>query len=130
MAKVVMIVDNEPEVIASVSAALEKLGCQNTVSRNGEEALNRIKQNKPELIVMDLLLPKYSGIRLYQDLKTTESLKKIPVIIISGITKKTFLRSLEELSDLADQAIPEPDAYFEKPLKLEEFEPTLQRLVK
>jgi CheY-like chemotaxis protein len=57
---------------------------------NGEEGLTRVKKEKPDLVLLDVLMPKQSGIRLYRDLKTDKSLMDIPVIMLSGVAKRTF----------------------------------------
>ncbi|MCX5859442.1 MAG: response regulator, partial [Proteobacteria bacterium] len=81
----------------------------------------------PDLIILDLILHRKSGIMVYMELKTNEAWKKIPVIIHSKIKKKTFLKTLEELNHFYPQAIPEPEAYLEKPCKPELFTKTIQQ---
>jgi CheY-like chemotaxis protein len=66
---------------------------------------------------LDVLMPKQNGLRLYRELKTNKSLLGIPVIILSGIAKRTFLRSQKALTQFGDKAVPEPESYLEKPVE-------------
>lgn len=115
MAKTILIVDDDPDVIIYVSTVLEKSDHSVVTAKNGEEALGKVEKVKPDLIILDVLMPKQSGIKMYRELKTNEALKGIPVIILSGISKRTFLRSQEALAEFGGDAVPEPNAYIEKP---------------
>ena len=87
------------------------------------------RDEAPDLIILDVLMPKQSGIRMYRELKSNESLKNIPVIILSGIAKRTFLRSQEALTEFGDQPVPEPDVYMEKPVEPLELAETVKKLI-
>jgi twitching motility two-component system response regulator PilH len=64
-------------------------------------------------------MPRQSGIRLYRQLKTDKALKNIQVVILSGIAKKTFLRSQKALTEFGGKEVPEPKIYLEKPVEPE-----------
>ena len=99
MTKKVLVVDDDPDVRLFSVTVLEENGYTPLEAANGEEGLKMIKQEKPELIILDVLMPRQSGIRLYRELKTNKSFKDIPIIILSGIAKKTFLRSQKALTE-------------------------------
>ena len=69
------------------------------------------------MIVLDVLMPEKSGIKLYRELKTSETLKKIPIVICSGIARRTFLRTHIAPSERGKEKIAEPDGYMEKPVR-------------
>jgi len=115
--KVVIVVDDENEVREFVSTALEEMGYFPMGASNGKEAMAMIIENRPDLIILDVLMPRQSGIRMYRELKSSESYKDIPVIIYSGIAKRTFLRTQRGRTDLETQPMPEPEGYVEKPAK-------------
>ena len=117
----VLIVDDDIDVTIFVSTVLEENNYIPIVAKNGEEAMRKVKEDKPDLIILDVLMPKQSGIKMYRKLKTDESLKKIPVIILSGIARRTFLRSQEALTEFGEKGVPEPEAYIEKPVEPEEL---------
>ena len=117
MAKKVLVVDDDPDVRLFSVTVLEENGYAPLEAANGEEGLKMIKQEKPALIILDVLMPRQSGIRLYRELKTDRSFKDIPIIILSGIAKKTFLRSQKALTEFGGKEVPEPKVYLEKPVE-------------
>ena len=119
MAKKVLVVDDDPDVRLFSVTVLEENGYMPLEAANGEEGLKMIKKEKPELIILDVLMPRQSGIRLYRELKTDKSFKNIPIIILSGIAKKTFLRSQKALTEFGGKEVPEPKVYLEKPVEPE-----------
>ncbi len=121
MGKKVLVVDDDPDVITFNVSVLEENGYTAVIARNGEEGLKKIKEEKPDLVILDVLMPKQSGIRLYRELKTDEALEATRVIILSGIAKKTFLRSQKALTEFGGEKVPEPEIYLEKPVEAEEL---------
>ncbi|MDD5722492.1 MAG: response regulator [Syntrophales bacterium] len=129
MSRRVLTVDDDPDITMFVKTVLEENGYTPLVARNGEAGLSMARDESPDLIILDVLMPKQSGIRMYRELKSDESLKNIPVIILSGIAKRTFLRSQEALTEFGDQPIPEPDVYMEKPVEPLELAETVKGLI-
>ncbi len=117
--KKILIVDDEDQVREFVVAVLEENGFVPIVATNGEEAMQMIRENRPDLVIMDILMPKQSGIRMYRELKGTDALKEIPVVIYSGIARRTFLRTQAARAEIEGRSVPEPEAYVEKPAKPE-----------
>jgi len=111
------------------TTVLEENGYLPIEAGNGEEGLQMIQSEKPDLIILDVLMPRQSGIRLYRELKTNKSLAKIKVIILSGIAKKTFLRSQQALTEFGETAVPEPDFYLEKPVDADVLAETIQKAI-
>jgi len=129
MSKKVLTVDDDPDIISFVVTVLEENDYIPLEANNGEEALAKIRQEKPDLVICDVLMPRQSGIKMYRELKTDDSLKNIPVIILSGITRRTFLRSQEALTEFGGQNVPEPEAYIEKPVSPEELAEIIQKVI-
>ena len=121
MSKKVLIVDDDPDVRLFNTTVVEESGYTPIEAANGEEGLKLVKQESPDLVVLDVLMPKQSGIRLYRELKTNKSLQRIPVIMLSGVAKRTFLRSQKALTEFGDKPVPEPQSYLEKPVEPEEL---------
>lgn len=115
--KTVLIVDDDRDVITYASSVLEDDGYAVMTAPDGKTALEMIKRKRPDLIILDVLMPKQSGIKLYRELRTNESSKGIPVIMLTGIARRTFLRSQAALGKVDGQTVPEPEAYFEKPIE-------------
>jgi twitching motility two-component system response regulator PilH len=129
MGKRILIVEDEDDIIEFVSAALEENGYAPVVARNGEEAMEMIRQSRPDLVIMDILMPQQSGIKMYRELKSADSLKDIPVIVYSGVAKRTFLRTQAARAEMEGQRVPEPDAYIEKPAKPEHLVSVVKKIL-
>jgi CheY-like chemotaxis protein len=74
MSKKVLIVDDDPDVRMFNATVVEESGYTPIEAPNGEEGLTRVKKEKPDLVLLDVLMPKQSGIRLYRELKTDKAL--------------------------------------------------------
>ncbi|MDM8525248.1 response regulator [Desulfococcaceae bacterium HSG8] len=129
MSKKVLVVDDDPDVRLFSVNVLEENGYTPIEATDGEEGMKFVKKEKPDLILLDVLMPKESGVRLYRNLKTDAALKKIPVIMLSGIARKSFLRSQKVLTQFGGAEIPEPDAYLEKPVEPEELAKTIKKVI-
>lgn len=121
MGKKILVVDDDPDVRLFNTTVVEENGYIPLEAANGEEGLKIIKEQKPSLVILDVLMPRQSGIRLYRELKTDKTLKDIQVIILSGIAKKTFLRSQKALTEFGGESVPEPETYLEKPVEPDEL---------
>lgn len=128
MRKKALVVDDNPDVRLFSVAVLEKNGYTPLVAEDGESGLRMIKAEKPDLVILDVLMPRQSGVRLYRELKTTKSLKDIKVIVLGEIAKKAFLRSQKALTEFGDAEVPEPEIYLEKPVEPEELAEALKKV--
>jgi CheY-like chemotaxis protein len=129
MKKKILVVDDEMDIRIFISTLLETNGYKPIVAKDGEEGLKMIKESKPDGIILDVMMPKESGLKLYREIKSNEITSQIPVIMCSAVSKKTFFHSHKELDRYHGSSIPEPDAYIEKPPEAEELLSNLQRLV-
>ena len=129
MGKTILAVDDELETRDFISTVLEENGYTPVLAENGEEAMEMIRQNKPDLVILDIMMPKQSGITMYRQLKHEESYKDIPVIIYSGLPRRTLLRAQAALTESRGESVPEPDAYIEKPASPERIEATIKRIL-
>jgi two-component system phosphate regulon response regulator PhoB len=127
--KKVLVVDDDVDIRKVVSKLVEKSGYITIEAKNGVEGMGRVRENKPDLIILDILMPKESGIRMYRELKSEEALKDIPVIVLSAIPKKSFFRSQKVLDEFAGQSVPEPEAYIEKPEEPEELIALMKKIL-
>ncbi|MBF0495792.1 MAG: response regulator [Deltaproteobacteria bacterium] len=126
MKKRILVVDDELDVRTFVSTLLETNGYRPITAENGVEALKKIRENKPDAVVMDIMMPQESGVLLYRDLKTDEHLKNIPVIVVSAVAQKTFNHSQKMLDTYQGTVLPPPDVYIEKPVESDELLQTLK----
>jgi twitching motility two-component system response regulator PilH len=127
MAKKILVVDDDPDVRLFSVTVIEENGHTPLEATNGEEGMNLVKHEKPDLIILDVLMPRESGIRLYRELQTDAKLKKIPIIMLSGIAQKSFLRSQKALAEFGAAEVPAPEYYLEKPVEAEELAETIEK---
>jgi CheY-like chemotaxis protein len=113
--KRILVVGDELDMRTFVCTLLGTCGYQSIVASDGAEGIRKARDLKPELIILDVMLPKEGGIQMYRELKIDDDLKEIPVIMLSGISKKTFFHSQAMLDSYMGQSLPEPEAYIEKP---------------
>ena len=127
--KKVLVVDDDPDVRLFNTTVVEENGFIPIEATNGEEGLKKLKEEKPDLVILDVLMPRQSGIRLYRELKTDRAFKDINVIMLSGIAQKTFLRSQKALTEFGGEAVPEPEVYLEKPVEPEELAAAIKKFL-
>jgi len=84
MAKKILIVDDEPDLLNVTVARLEVSGYEVLQAASAEDALEVLKKNKPDLVLLDLLLPNLQGDVLCKQLKSNEELKHIPIILFTA----------------------------------------------
>ncbi len=84
MAKKILIVDDEPHLVRSLSFVLIKEGYEVTSATNGEEALQKIREAKPDLIFLDVMMPKKDGYEVCAEIKSSPVMKDIYVIMLTA----------------------------------------------
>ncbi len=80
----IFVVEDEKPILTLLTYNLEKEGYKVSSSSNGEEALSLIKEKKPDLVLLDWMLPDLSGIKICQYLKQDEKVKNIPIIMLTA----------------------------------------------
>jgi CheY-like chemotaxis protein len=83
--KNVLVVDDEKDIVEFLTQLLEDNGYEVTPAYNGLEAMELIRERKPDLILLDLQMPEETGTGLYRKLQHKKECKDIPVIVISGL---------------------------------------------
>jgi DNA-binding response OmpR family regulator len=82
--KVVVCIEDEPEMIDLVKLILGRKGFELVGAVGGREGLETVRQLKPDLVLLDLMMPDMDGWEVYQKMKTDEELKEIPVIVVTA----------------------------------------------
>jgi len=86
--KKILVVDDEVDLVETVRFPLELEGFDVLVSYNGEDALNQARKEKPDLIILDLMLPKLDGYKVCRLLKFDERYKHIPILMLTAKTQE------------------------------------------
>lgn len=119
--KKVLIVDDEPDIVSYLEMILQDNGYETLTAVNGNEALEKVRSQKPDLVTLDISMPEASGTRFYKELKTDPDLKSTPVFIITGVTGLGGDQHAYEQFISHRRLVPAPDGYFPKPLDREAF---------
>ena len=86
--KKILVVDDEADLVETIRFPLEMEGFSVLVSYNGEDALNQARKEKPDLILLDLMLPKLDGYKVCRLLKFDERYKDIPILMLTAKTQE------------------------------------------
>jgi len=86
--KKILVVDDEVDLVETVRFSLELEGFDVLVSYNGEDALNQARKESPDLIILDLMLPKLDGYKVCRLLKFDERYKYIPILMLTAKTQE------------------------------------------
>jgi two-component system alkaline phosphatase synthesis response regulator PhoP len=115
MSAKILVVDDDPEIREAISLILEANGYKVVTAQDGIDGLNKLKEDKPDLMILDLLMPRLDGFGVCKELKDPRWAKysRIPIIILSSIREDASKRRYELETgvqlDVAD--------YVEKPIE-------------
>lgn len=84
MAKKILLVEDEEIIINLLQRKLQKEGYEVCVARNGEDGLEAMRKEEPDLILLDVIMPKLGGFEVMEEMNKSPELKKIPVVVISN----------------------------------------------
>jgi CheY-like chemotaxis protein len=108
----ILVADDEPEVVDLVRIMLEQEGHTIVEAFNGEQALDLARTDQPDLILLDVLMPKMSGLEVLQHLQADPATAAIPVIVLSVVTTHPEVQSAVHRGAVA---------YLTKPFELREM---------
>ena len=139
MPKKILIVDDEEDAISFISTILQDNNYEYISAENGIKGLELARNEKPDLILLDLIMPEKSGIMMFQELKKDQELRKIPVIVVSGASEVTgvdfknfIFKHTEKDSDNQEEstAFFTPDDYIEKPINPDALIKAIEKALK
>ncbi len=127
--KLVLVIDDEPSVVTYLETLLRDNGYDTCSAENGRTGFEKVKQERPDLVCLDITMPEESGIRFYRDLKDDPELKGTPVIIVTAVTGfggdpepfKHFISTRKH--------VPPPEGFLAKPIDQQEFLATVARVL-
>jgi two-component system phosphate regulon response regulator PhoB len=102
----ILVVEDEKDIQELVRLQLEKAGFQTVLARDGKEAFRKIQESRPDLVVLDLMLPEMDGKELTKTLKAREDTKEIPIVMLTAKSEEVDRIVGFELG--ADDYIPKP----------------------
>ena len=117
----ILVVDDEPDVVRYLSTFLADQGFAVSTARDGGEALVKARQERPDLITLDITMPGKSGVDVFTTLRRDPQLEGIPVFIITGVMDFRRLMYYREVQP--------PEGYMEKPIDPDVLLMTIRRLL-
>lgn len=88
MEKRILVVEDSPAYLQMMQQALESRGFTIVTAEDGEQALEQARRHQPDLILLDVVLPKKSGYQVCRQLKTEAAMKSIPIVMVSSKTQE------------------------------------------
>jgi CheY-like chemotaxis protein len=147
MAKQVLIIDDDRNSVKFLSVVLSEHGYDPVCAYDGSEGLQKVRQAAPDLIVLDVMMPKKTGFVLFKQLKKDEQYKDIPVLMLTGVSglleeleshkEETFEKPYDSLRETLKKQIREmreeglirPEMFVDKPVDPDDFIARVQRLI-
>ena len=121
-----LVVDDEPDIITYLTTILEDNGYRTRSARDADSAISEMRVRPPDLICIDIMMPRRSGLSLYQQVKTDPDLKDIPAIVISAFSRLEDFTGQKFRRLFPDESVPEPAYFIEKPVNVGHFLDTVE----
>ena len=128
-AKKILIVDDEAHVVSYLEMLLQDGGYDTVTAGDGVAGLEMVRQEKPDLVTLDISMPKASGTRFYRDLKTDPDLASTPVVIVTAVTGYGGDPHGYEKFISGRRIVPPPEGFFPKPIDREEFLDSVKKIL-
>jgi len=118
MTKTVLIVEDEVDAQIYLRTVLEANGYRALVADDAETGLELVRSERVDMISLDVMMPRQSGLSLYLEVCRDAELSHIPVVVITGLAQHGRFNSRDHVPDMA---IPEPAAVLEKPVTAQQY---------
>jgi len=147
MAKRVLVIDDDPSVLRFLSLALEENGYEPLCAEDGMEGLDKVKSEKPDLIILDVMMPKRTGFVLFRQLRKDNEYKDIPVMMVTAVADSlreqdekpegTLDSPYDELREslrkaiqkMRDEGLVKPEMFLDKPIDPEDVIAKVRELI-
>lgn len=111
----ILIADDEQASIDFVRDALADLPCEILAAMDGEQALAMIRSERPDLVILDVQMPKMGGFEVFAEMRGDEELAPIPVIMLTAVSVRTGMKFSGK--DVGEYTGSEPQGYLDKPIE-------------
>lgn len=119
--KKIICIEDEPEMIDLVKLILSRYGYEVIGANGGRAGLESIQVIKPDLVLLDLMMPDMDGWEVYQQMKADDGMKKIPVIVVTA--------KAQSIDKVLGLHIAKVDDYITKPFGPEELRSSIERIL-
>lgn len=122
-ARKILVVEDEQDLVDYLTMVLKDHGYEVIAAEDGADGLEKAKAEHPDLITLDINLPRETGVRMYRNLHDDPATAGIPVVMITGVSHE-FKRFID-----TRKQVPPPAAYFDKPVKPEDLVSKIEQLL-
>ena len=147
MPKRVLVIDDDRNSVKYLSAVLSEHGYDPAAAYDGNEGLKKIAEATPDLIVLDVMMPKKTGFVLFEELKRDERYSGIPILMLTGVSgvledledhmdeafEKPYDKLREALKkkirEMRDEGLVRPEMFVDKPVDADSFAAKVQQLL-
>jgi len=148
MPKRVLVVDDDENTRRFLTVALEENGYEAITAEDGRDGYKKIEESIPDLILLDVMMPKKTGFSLFKQLRRKEEYKDIPVIMLTGVagvleeddaqaegdTFESPFDSLREglrrgIAKMREEGIIKPEQFIDKPIDPEELIESVKAII-
>ncbi|MBI4878785.1 MAG: response regulator [Planctomycetes bacterium] len=147
MAKKVLIIDDDRSTVKFLAVVLDEHGYETDSAFDGKEGLLKVKEARPDLVVLDVMMPKKSGFTLFKQMRKDEKLRDLPVLMLTGVAgvlddfdakaEDAELRPYDSLREalrktirqMRDEGLIRPEMFLDKPVDPEVFMAKVQELI-
>jgi CheY-like chemotaxis protein len=120
----ILVVDDEADVRNYLRMALEDAGFVVETAEDGLEAMESVQRSAPDLVSLDLVMPRHSGAKFYHDLQKDKTHSKIPVLIVTGHARDEMGKN-----DFNEMTMSGPGVYLEKPVRHDSYVSAVRSLL-
>lgn len=113
--KYILVVDDDPDLVETVALMLESKGCEVGRAYDGIEGEESIKERRPDLIVLDIMMPRKDGYILCAELKAKEETRDIPIVLLTAVGEAVPTTTYTHADGMSTEA----DEYIAKPIDTE-----------
>ena len=112
MSRKILVADDEPNIVISLEYLMQREGYTVLVARDGQEALDSIARDRPDLVLLDVMMPRKSGFEVCQEVRANEALARTKILMLTAKGRDT---------DVAKGLALGADAYLTKPFSTREL---------
>jgi len=123
--KYILVVDDDPDLVETVAMMLESKGCEVGRAYDGIEGEEVLKERRPDLVILDIMMPRKDGYVLCSELKSREDTRDIPVVLLTAVGEAVPTTTYTHADGMSTEA----DEYIAKPIDTEGLWSTVSSLL-
>lgn len=129
MTKTILIIDDEPDIRDYLIAVLEDHSYITHGVDERESIMKAVAKFRPDLIILDIMMPERSGLSVYKELRTTPETTGIPIVLLTGVTSDTVHLRAGISEFLEKESVSSPNRFIDKPIDIPELLSSIKRLL-